>query len=295
MSISQRVVLTRFAAVLSIAALAITMVSRPAHGAARPLPAIPADLALSRNWKLVDVKKCSSAGGKISTLGFPLANWIKATVPGTVLTSMVDDGIYPEPLYGENNRPNKISDSLCRTSYWYRAEFFIPQSYASRHIWLNFDGINYKAQVWLNGHELGQINGAFARGTFDISGLSLPRKKNVLAVKILPPPDPGNPVEQTIAAGVGPNGGILAQDGPTFLCAIGWDWIPGIRDRDMGIWQKVYLSASGPVTVRDTYVTSELPLPKLNYADLTVETTLTNRTSKSQSGRLVGSFGNHGC
>jgi hypothetical protein len=290
MSISQRVVLTRFAAVLSIAALAITMVSRPAHGAARPLPAIPADLALSRNWKLVDVKKCSSAGGKISTLGFPLANWIKATVPGTVLTSMVDDGIYPEPLYGENNRPNKISDSLCRTSYWYRAEFFIPQSYASRHIWLNFDGINYKAQVWLNGHELGQINGAFARGTFDISGLSLPRKKNVLAVKILPPPDPGNPVEQTIAAGVGPNGGILAQDGPTFLCAIGWDWIPGIRDRDMGIWQKVYLSASGPVTVRDTYVTSELPLPKLNYADLTVETTLTNRTSKSQSGRLVGSF-----
>ena len=61
-------------------------------------------------------------------------------MPGTVLTSLVNNGVYPEPLYGENNRPDKIPDSLSRTPYWYRTVFKVPKAYAGRHVWLNFDG-----------------------------------------------------------------------------------------------------------------------------------------------------------
>ena len=103
----------------------------------------------------------------------------------------------------------------------------------------------------------GRVKGAFARGLFDVTPYVAPGQTSALAVQILPPPHPGIPEEQTIAAGVGKNGGETARDGPTFLCTIGWDWIPGIRDRDMGLWQGVTLFATGPVTVSDPFVTSD--------------------------------------
>ena len=106
----------------------------------------------------------------------------------------------------------------------------------------------------------------------------VPGQSAAVAVQVFPQPHPGVPLEQTVAAGTGPNGGITAIDGPTFLCTIGWDWIPGIRDRDTGIWQKVYLSATGPVVVEDPYVVSDLPLPRIDSADLTVEATVRNAT-----------------
>lgn len=143
----------------------------------------------------------------------------------------------------------------------------------------------------MNGHDLGGIRGAFARGIFDVTAYVTHSGPNALAVEILPPPHPGAPIEQTIANGVGPNGGILARDGPTFLCTIGWDWIPGIRDRDIGIWQGVSLTATGPVVISDPYVTSTLPLPRTDSADLTIQTTLRNATDRAQSGILIGKFG----
>ncbi len=260
--------------------------------AAAPGPiALPQPISLNAGWQLQDAAKVTAGGDAITQGGYRPVGWHKATVPGTVLTSLVNDGVYPEPLYGENNRPDKIPDSLCRATYWYRTSFAVPRSYIGRHVWLRFDGINYMAEVWLNGHDLGSIKGAFARGLFDVTPYALIGKPNSLAVQILPQPHPGHPVEQTVAAGVGPNGGETARDGPTFLCSIGWDWIPGIRDRNMGIWQGVSLSATGPVTVKDTYVTSDLPLPRTDSADLTVQTTLTNVTAQTQKGVLVGTFG----
>ena len=87
------------------------------------------------------------------------------------------------------------------------------------------------------------------------------------------------------------NGGITAIDGPTFLSTIGWDWIPGIRDRDAGIWQKVFLSATGAVTMRDPYIRTTLPLPKTTTADLSVEVTLANTENVAVSGMLTGQWG----
>ncbi len=258
---------------------------------ATPSAGLPAPVTLSAGWQLQDIAQVPQAGDVVSTTGFTPTGWYKATIPGTVLTSLVNDGVYAEPLYGENNRPDKIPESLCRTSYWYRTQFDVPARYAGRQISLNFEGINYTAQVWLNGRQLGDIRGAFARGIFNITAYVKPGEKATLAVLIQPPPHPGNPAEQTLAAGTGGNGGQLVRDGPTFVCAVGWDWIPAIRDRDMGIWQKVTLSATGPVLIVDPYLTSHLPLPRTDSANLTLEATLQNISDTPQSGNLAVKFG----
>ncbi|MBC8127538.1 MAG: glycoside hydrolase family 2 [Gloeobacteraceae cyanobacterium ES-bin-144] len=248
-------------------------------------------VVLSSGWRLQDAAKVSEAAAEISKPGFQAQGWYPATVPGTVLTSLVNNGVYPEPLYGENNRPEKIPETLCRTPYWYRTEFTVPADFAGRKIWLNFDGINYVAEVWVNGKLTGTIKGAFARGVFDISSCVKAGESATLAVKVTPQPHPGDPLEQTITSGVGPNGGITALDGPTFLCSMGWDWIPGIRDRNTGIWQKVYLSASGPVMIHESLVTSDLPLPRTDSADIKVQATLTNITDQAQKGVFKGTYG----
>ena len=251
---------------------------------------MPPSFLFRTGWQLQEVGKVSAEGEAISQVGYPCEGWLKATVPGTVLTSLVNDGVYPEPLYGENNRPDKIPDSLCRTSYWYRTTFTPPVSYSGKRVWLTFKGINYLAEVWVNGRRTGTIEGAFARGIFDVTDKVEVGKDNALAVRIFPQPHPGVTHEKTVATGTGPNGGVTGLDGPTFLCSIGWDWIPTIRDRDSGIWQDVELSASGPVVVADPVVTSELPLPRTDTADLTVQATLRNTTGTSQSGLLSGSI-----
>ena len=251
--------------------------------------AVPAPVEVSSGWQLQDAGKVSEAGAQVSTKAYQPQGWMAATVPGTVLTSLVNDGVYPEPLYGENNRT--IPDSLARTPWWYRTTVTIPREYAHRQVWLHFDGANFSSDVWVNGTKVGTIQGAFIRGRFDITKQVRPGEPAVIAVRVSPQPHPGEPHEHTIANGLGKNGGITAIDGPTFLCTLGWDWIPGIHDRDTGLWQKVWLSASGPVLIEDPLVKTDLPLPDTSQADVTVQSTLTNTSDKKVSGELEGSFG----
>lgn len=253
-------------------------------------PAGPEKLPLAANWQLIDSDKLHASGEQLSSTAYHPAGWLQATVPGTILTSLVNDKIYPEPLYGENNRPNHIPESLNKNPWWYRTEFVVPASHAGRQTWLNFDGINYSADIWLNGHNIGHMIGAFQRGRFNITALVKPGEPAALAVLITPQPHPGVPHEHTIAAGLGPNGGITAVDGPTFLSTIGWDWIPAIRDRDSGIWAPVFLSSTGPVTLRDPLVTTDLPLPRTDSADVAISATLENITDAPQQATLRASF-----
>ena len=224
----------------------------------------------------------------VATPGFETKNWYAATVPGTVLTSLVNDGIYPDPVYGENNRPESIPETLCRTNWWYRTEVLVPAIYTGKHIWLNFDGINYSSEIWVNGKQVGRTRGAFIRGNFEISDDVTPGEKAVIAVLVSPQPHPGVSHEHILRTGMGPNGGESAIDGPTFLSTIGWDWLPAIRDRDSGIWQKVTLSTSGPVLIKDPLVITDLPLPQTDSSDVAVQATLENITGNPQKGVLRG-------
>ena len=239
-----------------------------------------------------DVAKAPQPGAQIASADFNTSGWYAATVPGTVLTTLVNNHVYPEPLYGENNRPEIIPESLVHTSYWYRTIVRVPKAYKDRHVWLNFDGINYSALAWVNGVQVGAIHGAFIRGVFDITAQVKPGQPAVVAVMVTPEPNPGVPHEHTLRDGVGPNGGITAIDGPTFLSTLGWDWIPAIRDRDTGIWQKVYLSATGPVLVKDPLVTTDLPLPKTDSSDVAIQATVENISDTAIAGIVTGTIEN---
>ena len=180
-------------------------------------------------------------------------------MPGTVLTTLVDRGVYPDPDYGLNNLA--IPETLNKQDYWYRTEFKTPSNLGGKRLTLTFHGINYKRAVWLNGQSLGTITGAFIRGNFDVTGILKAGQTNVLAVRVSPPPHPGIPQEQSIKGGPGENGGLMCLDGPTFVATEGWDWIPAIRDRDTGIWQPVTITATNSVKIGDPQVITTLPLP----------------------------------
>lgn len=231
---------------------------------------------ITSGWELCE-------GDKVMT-----DDWYNATVPGTVLRTLVDQGVYPDPYYGLNNLA--IPEDLCRKDWWYRCSFELSEDMLSKEtLELLFNGINYKADIWFNGQKIGNIAGAFIRGRFDITDLA--KAENTLAVHIFPPANPGIPHEQSPRSGGGKNGGALCLDGPTFFCSEGWDWMPGVRDRNIGIWQDVQLVATGGISLGDTQVITDLPLPDVSYADLSVLTSLKNSTSSEKSVILEGKVG----
>jgi hypothetical protein len=235
---------------------------------AQPLVASGPDTWTLSRWRLAEAPRVAADGKEISDTNYSDAAWHAATVPGTVLTTLIDRGVYPDYDYGLDNMA--IPESLARQDYWYRTAFDLPASLAGRQLTLTFKGINYAAEVWVNGAKAGTIRGAFIRGVFDVTGRMRAGEKNVIAVRVSPPPHPGIPHEESIAAGPGENGGWVALDGPTFAASEGWDWIPGIRDRNTGIWQDVTLAASGRVRLLDPQVITRLPLPKTDSADVAI-------------------------
>ena len=247
------------------------------------------DLIFNAGWEMIEAPKLHDTNvAALSEPGVNTQEWYDATVPGTVLATLVDQGVYPDPYYGLNNL--NIPESLNKQDYWYRTEFTVPKTFADRELWLNFNGINYYAEIWLNGNYLGHITGAFIRGEFNVTQFIKPDATNVLAIMIAPPPDPGIPSEQSVKFGAGDNGGKLCVDSPTFVCTEGWDWIPGIRDRATGIWQDVILRATGPVTIGDPQVITKLPLPDTSRAEVTVQTELRNVSGSVQHGVLKVAF-----
>ena len=145
--------------------------------------------------------------------------------------------------------------------------------------------------MWLNGTRVGAVRGAFIRGVFDVTALLRRQGANVLAVRVSPPPHPGIAHEQSVAAGPGENGGNLALDGPTFIASEGWDWIPGIRDRNTGLWQDVQLRATGTLRLLDPRVTSVLPLPRTDSADVSIRVPVENSAGASIPAVIEATFG----
>jgi hypothetical protein len=251
-------------------------------------PAGSAAWVITGGWRLAAAPQISATPEAISTPGFNISDWLAATVPGTVLTTLIARGIYPDPDYGLNNLD--IPESLNRQNYWYRAEFTSPHTDHDSHVSLVLNGINYHAEVWLNGQYLGSITGAFIRGSFDVSYVLHADGKNALAVLVSPAPHPGIPNVQSIAFGAGLNGGAMAIDGPTFMATEGWDWVPPMHDRDTGLWQNVHLVATGPVAIQDPQVITHLPLPDITQSDISVNVPLKNFSQEPVSGTLTAAF-----
>jgi hypothetical protein len=256
-----------------------------------------------------------SSGTEISTLEYKSkVYWFPVTVPSTVLTGLVSNKIYPDPYSGLNNMvipdasdefnkkynleqfshlPNNVNP--WNKPYWYRTVFKVPFADNGRHFQLIFKGINYRAAVWVNGKQIAdstQMAGMFAEYSLDISKLIKAGTENVLAVKIYPLDYPGLPsTEQLKALGdFYPNGGPTGDIGKnvTMLCSIGWDWIPPVRDRNIGIWLPVYLRTSGGVTLANPKMITGLPkLPDTTIATLSLNLKLINHYQADDNGKLT--------
>jgi hypothetical protein len=237
------------------------------------------EYALEGGWEMQAANDIKENGAIVSQQKYQSKTWFNATVPGTVLTTLVNNGIYPDPAFGLNNLA--IPDTLCRQQWWYRTNFIIEKNKLNKSAILTFNGINYIADVWVNGNNVGTIKGAFRRGIFDVTKF-LHEGTNSLAVLITPPPHPGIPHEESPSAGRGPNGGALCADGPTFISSEGWDWVPGIRDRNIGIWQNVTLKFVDAILIEDPQVITQLSLPDTSSAELTVKVHVKNISSQLQ-------------
>jgi len=240
------------------------------------------------SWKIQRASEVTATGGDISQAGFKNDNWVVATVPGTALVSYRNAGALPDPNFGDNQL--MISESFFNSDFWYRNEFDVPSGFGEQRMFLNFDGINWKADIFVNGKKIGRIDGAFVRGKFDVTGLIKSGQKNALAVLIHKNDNIGIVTEQT-ALTPDKNGGILGADNPTFHATIGWDWIPTIRGRDIGIWNDVFLKATGAVTIENPFVTTHLALPDTTAADINIEVTLKNHKPEAILGTLSGKYG----
>lgn len=238
-------------------------------------------------WQLQRVSEVKAGGEEISLSGYQPEGWVTATVPGTVLTSYKNVGALADPNYADNQL--MISESFFNSDFWYRNEFRMPQSFRRERVFLNFDGINWKANVYLNGQQVGRIDGAFIRGRFDVTDC-VKEGTNVLAVEIIKNEHIGA-VKEKNKQSTDFNGGILGADNPTFHATIGWDWIPTVRGRNIGIWNDVYLTTTGQVTVLDPYVRTLLALPDTTQARLRAEVVVKNHDDKAMTGVLSGKIG----
>lgn len=258
----------------------------------KPAPALRTDGRLDLAggaWRVQRDSLVQSGGQDLSLPGYRDADWVVATVPGTVLSSYYNAGALPDPNYGDNQL--MISDSFFHADFWYRDEFTAPPVKSpDQHFWLNLDGINWKAEIYLNGARLGRVEGGFQRGRFDVTKLLKPGARNAIAIRVEKLAHPGSIKEKTYES-PDKNGGVPGADNPTYHAAIGWDWIPTIRGRDTGIWNDVYLTSTGAVTLDDPRVVTTLPLPDTSQADVSLEATLRNTSAEAVSGVLTGRFG----
>ena len=252
-----------------------------------PVPGGRQDLVRG-SWRLQRDSLVALGGEALSQPGADCRGWLPATVPGSVLVSYWNAGALPAPNYADNQL--QISDSFFYADFWYRDQFTIPAMAPDRKLWLNFDGVNWKADVYFNGAHLGRIDGAFLRARFNVTALAHPGASNALAVRIHRPTTPGTAREKT-ADETGSNGGPLGADNPSFHATAGWDWIPSIRGRNIGIWSGVFLTTTGGVVLERPLISARLPLPDTNSADLTVEVAVRNTESRGVTGTLRGRFG----
>ncbi len=233
-------------------------------------------LVLKEGWWVQSSAKVAAQGETISTLQYVPEAWYQASVPTTVLNALIRNKVYPDPFYGMNlrsipetaypiggnfsNEPMP-ADSPFRVPWWYRKQFSLPPAFRGKVAWLHLDGVNFRANVWLNGKQIGDaknVAGSYRFFEFDVSRVVKLDAPNVLAVEVFPPQ-------------------------PEDL-AITWvDVNPMPADKDMGLWQGVYLTSSGPVSMRHVQVVSHVELPSLARAHLTVTAELRN----AQAGAVV--------
>jgi len=255
-----------------------------AAGQASFSPAPALRFTLDAGWKLQSSVRVTGAGESISSAGYSTKDWIATSVPSTVVAAQVKNGLLPDPFFGMNLRQypglsypiganfSKLPmppDSPYAVSWWYRKDFTLPRDYSGKTVWLNFGGINYKANIFLNGKQIADshdVAGAWRTYEFNVTSALKPGA-NTLAVQVWAP------TENNLAI--------------TFV-----DWNPAPPDKNMGLFRDVYLTASGPVALRNAAVMSKVNSPANDAAQLTVTALVKNAGDHAVQGTLKGRIEN---
>lgn len=243
---------------------------------------------LNSGWKAMPSTKIKNTGEELSNPKFSLKRWQDAVVPGTVLTTQLANGEIPDPFYGMNNKYIKDIYDTGRAyyTYWFAKDFEENAPQGDEQVWLTFRGINYSCEIFLNGQKVNQevYEGMFLRKSFNITALLNKDGKNRLAVIVYPPYEVGEP-----NGGQGGDGKIAKN--LTHQYVAGWDWIQPIRDRNTGIWDKVYIEKTGSVKLKNphivTLVAGKRDASKTQEpATLKVSAELENATDRTVQGTL---------
>ena len=252
----------------------------------------------SQTWKMIKASEAKGTGAEISSKDFNTTAWAEAIIPGTVLTNLVEQKVYPEPYYGQNNKlKNNLIPDLAKAgrefyTYWFRTEFDVPAKFKGRRIWLEPEGINYRAEIWVNGYLMGNMAGMFNNQPFDITDRVKAGEKAVLAIRVYPVDVPGTSMPKSWgAAGEWHNGGDgwMGQN-VSQLMTIGWDFTfeDGIRDRNTGIWKSIRLYSTGNIQLRNPFVTSKLSHPNYDKAAETISVDVFNPNTQTFEGIVRG-------
>ncbi len=282
-----------------------------------PLAELPVGAQLLRkNWKVQSSLEVGMDGKQLSS-GAACQDWYTTSLPATALTALVRNGVYPNPYVSFNNM--KIPDSndeynkefdLLKYShikgknpwsapYWFVKEFELSNPGAPI-VWLNMAEINYRADVWVNGHKVADhttVAGMERGYRFDVSNYINRKGTNTVAIAIYPVLDPGcpspDPVTPLSAPGVNMGDGAIATS-YTKWDAIGWDWQPPVRDRDMGITEDVFISYTDQIEVNNLYVSSEPTAPEFDVAEVIISADVVNHSNYSKEVDVTFTVGGNG-
>lgn len=217
-------------------------------------------------WKLKPQDEIGRDSIKIYSDSYNAENWVKAVVPGAAFTSYVEVGIEKDPNFGDNIY--KVDKQKYNKNFWYRTTFNTPSYKEGENVWLNFEGINRKGEIFLNGHRLGALDGFMNRGNFKITDILNRGEKNVLAVLVKYPPVP-----------------IPNYQSPTYISSDGWDWMPSVPGLLSGITDDVFLSVTGAVTIADPWIRTKVPSKDKGIISISAD--LKNSTDKDVNGKCI--------
>ncbi len=230
-------------------------------------PAVKTDYVsnLNENWHIQSEDKINVGGAELSLPSFQSTNWTEGDIPATIMTMLMENGEYPDLFMGDNM--DKVDDERFKQPWWYRKAFELNSFDAKATYQLRFEGLNYKANVWVNGKQIADektVEGPFSRWTFNASEY-LVKGLNVIAVEVIPP------VRGDLTIG--------------FV-----DWNPAAPDQNMGLWRGVELIKSGVVSIESHFVSTKLDRSNWSDAELTITTLVTNYSDKTEKALVVANI-----
>ncbi len=220
------------------------------------------EINLADNWRIQSSSQITDDGADISLPEYQLGDWYKTSIPSTVLAALVRNDVYEDVYFSDNF--DKIPVEPFIIPWWYRKTFSIDDLNSGINYQLIFEGINYKANVWLNGNQIAtreSMEQPFRMFNFNVTE-ELVEGENVLAVEIIPP---------------------VRGD-----LTIGYvDWNPWPADNNMGIWRPVKLLKTGGVSLKHVFVKPKVDVETLDESTLTISALISNHLNEKVEGDVI--------